>query len=79
MPKEGLNVNVDTIESQRFDLLKNTKAQDGSHREKATFNKKFGKYVVDIDMGGTHTDAIISRKGQVAHLKVDTTPHDLGQ
>lgn len=78
MAKKGLNVNADTIELPRFDPL-NTKEQDGSRREKASFNTKFGKYVVDIDMGGTHTDAIISRKGQVAHLKVDTTPHDLGQ
>jgi len=43
------------------------------------FEEPFGKFVVDIDVGGTFTDAIISRKNLVQYLKVDTTPDDLSQ
>ncbi len=32
---------------------------------------------VDIDVGGTLTDGIFSRDGEVFCVKVDTTPHDL--
>lgn len=34
-------------------------------------------YKVDIDTGGTMTDALVSGEGRVASLKVETTPHDL--
>jgi N-methylhydantoinase A/oxoprolinase/acetone carboxylase beta subunit len=35
-----------------------------------------GKYTVDIDTGGTMTDALVS-DGKSRHwFKVDTTPHD---
>lgn len=34
-------------------------------------------YKVDIDTGGTMTDALISGEGRVASLKVETTPHDV--
>lgn len=33
--------------------------------------------VVDIDIGGTFTDAIVSLRNQARFYKVDTTPHDL--
>ena len=32
---------------------------------------------VDIDVGGTLTDGIFTREGELACVKVDTTPHDL--
>jgi N-methylhydantoinase A/oxoprolinase/acetone carboxylase beta subunit len=35
------------------------------------------RYSVDMDIGGTFTDAIFSRKGFAKLIKVDTTPHDL--
>ena len=34
-------------------------------------------YKVDIDTGGTMTDALVSGEGRVASLKVETTPHDV--
>lgn len=34
-------------------------------------------YKVDIDTGGTMTDALVSGEGHVASLKVETTPHDV--
>jgi N-methylhydantoinase A/oxoprolinase/acetone carboxylase beta subunit len=37
------------------------------------------RYVVDIDIGGTNTDALISKKDEFFYLKVDTTPHDLSE
>jgi N-methylhydantoinase A/oxoprolinase/acetone carboxylase beta subunit len=35
------------------------------------------RYSVDLDIGGTFTDAIFSRKGFAKLIKVETTPHDL--
>lgn len=43
------------------------------------FGAPFGKYFVDIDVGGTYIDAVISRKNLVKFFKVDITPNDLGQ
>jgi N-methylhydantoinase A/oxoprolinase/acetone carboxylase beta subunit len=43
------------------------------------FEDPFGKFIVDIDVGGTFTDAIISRRNRVEFFKVDTTPDDLSQ
>ncbi len=37
------------------------------------------RYVVDIDIGGTFTDVMISCRGNVACFKTDTTPTDLSQ
>ncbi len=42
-------------------------------------NKPVGKLLVDIDVGGTFTDAIVSSEGLVRFFKVDTTPHDLSK
>jgi len=36
-------------------------------------------FSIDIDIGGTYTDAIIAQKKLSRFLKVDTTPHDLSQ
>lgn len=33
-------------------------------------------YSVDIDTGGTMTDCLVSGKGELCAIKVDTTPHD---
>ncbi len=38
-----------------------------------------GRLLVDIDVGGTFTDAIVSSEGLVRFFKVDTTPHDLSK
>ena len=35
------------------------------------------RYVIDIDIGGTYTDAIVSHGGGAAYFKTDTTPSDL--
>lgn len=43
------------------------------------FKDPFGKFIVDIDVGGTFTDAIISQRNRVEFFKVDTTPDDLSQ
>ena len=37
------------------------------------------RYVIDIDIGGTYTDAIVSHGGGAAYFKTDTTPSDLSQ
>ena len=36
-----------------------------------------GRFILDIDIGGTFSDAIISQENLIKFLKVDTTPHDL--
>lgn len=41
--------------------------------------KTSGLFIVDIDVGGTFTDAIISSEHLMEIFKVDTTPHDLSQ
>ena len=41
--------------------------------------RSFEKFIIDIDVGGTFTDAIISRDNLAEFYKVDTTPHDLSQ
>jgi len=35
------------------------------------------KFTIDIDNGGTFTDGFFTGDGQIAWVKVDTTPHDL--
>ena len=45
----------------------------------AHLSKPIGKLLVDIDVGGTFTDAIVSSEGLVRFFKVDTTPHDLSK
>lgn len=42
-------------------------------------NKPIGKLLLDIDIGGTFTDAIVSAEGLVRFFKTDTTPHDLSR
>lgn len=37
------------------------------------------RYVIDIDMGGTYTDTMVSHGGGAAYFKTDTTPSDLSQ
>jgi N-methylhydantoinase A/oxoprolinase/acetone carboxylase beta subunit len=37
------------------------------------------RYVVDIDIGGTYTDGIVSHRGGAAYFKTDTTPTDLSE
>ena len=32
------------------------------------------RYVIDIDIGGTYTDVIVSHGGGTAYFKTDTTP-----
>lgn len=39
--------------------------------------RQFGKFVLDIDIGGTFTDAIVAGHDLAEFFKVDTTPHDL--
>ena len=34
-------------------------------------------YAIDVDTGGTFTDAFLTGEGKVEWVKVDTTPHDL--
>lgn len=41
--------------------------------------KPIGKLLIDIDVGGTFTDAIVSSDGLVRFFKVDTAPHDLSK
>jgi N-methylhydantoinase A/oxoprolinase/acetone carboxylase beta subunit len=36
-----------------------------------------GRFSVDMDIGGTFTDVILSQRGFAKLIKVDTTPHDL--
>jgi N-methylhydantoinase A len=38
-----------------------------------------GPFVIDVDVGGTFTDAIISSNSGSLVLKVETTPHELSQ
>ncbi len=42
-------------------------------------NEPITRLLVDIDVGGTFTDAIVSSDGLVRFFKVDTTPHDLSK
>jgi N-methylhydantoinase A len=37
------------------------------------------RYVIDIDIGGTYTDVIVSHGGAATYFKTDTTPSDLSQ
>ncbi|WP_363320918.1 hydantoinase/oxoprolinase family protein [Desulfobacula sp.] len=36
----------------------------------------YGGYIVDIDIGSTFTDTILSWQNRVEHFKIETTPHD---
>lgn len=39
--------------------------------------ERAGKYEIGVDVGGTHTDVVVSADGTVLHGKALTTPHDL--
>jgi N-methylhydantoinase A/oxoprolinase/acetone carboxylase beta subunit len=41
------------------------------------FDKSFGKFSVDIDVGGTFTDVIVTRRNFMKFFKVDTSPNHL--
>lgn len=39
--------------------------------------KRESRFIVDVDIGGTFTDAIVFRKDHLELFKVETTPHDM--
>ena len=50
------------------------------HSPTASYNKIIGhnrNYVLDVDIGGTFTDAVVCAKGRPEFFKVETTPHDM--
>jgi len=49
----------------------------GDHMAKS--GRIVGPFIIDVDVGGTFTDAIISSKWESLFLKVETTPHELSQ
>ncbi len=44
-----------------------------------SMSRSSGRLVIDIDVGGTFTDAIVSSQTTINFYKVDTTPHDIGR
>jgi N-methylhydantoinase A/oxoprolinase/acetone carboxylase beta subunit len=42
-------------------------------------NGNYGRFIIDIDIGGTFTDCVVCKVNQCIYLKVETTPHDLAQ
>ena len=66
----GSNPKPNGVQSQ--DIHRNSR-----NRTRAPENDT--RYVIDIDIGGTYTDAIVSHGGGAAYFKTDTTPSDLSQ
>ena len=59
---------------------KNPFFQSDFHSSTPFYSKIIGRnrtYIVDVDIGGTFTDAVVCAQGRPETFKVETTPHDM--
>ena len=59
---------------------KNPFSKSDLHSSTPFYSKIIGRnrtYIVDVDIGGTFTDAVVCAQGRPETFKAETTPHDM--